>query len=224
VTTHTTVAADEAASNAADEAAGDAAGEPVRSLRVVARAQWPEEGDTGAPPAVPGFVLSTFNPLVVEVAERCLRQVFSSPPIADERRASRISILLASRGGDRTTARALAEAVSRGERVPPLLFFQSNPNAVLGHVAARWGLAGPVISLSPLVAARSAGPAEAFEEVLDEGVLDEGVLEEAVAAVAALIGEPAGDVDEALVIAVEQGARADGAGDRAVALFVAGDG
>jgi hypothetical protein len=219
VTTHTAVAADEAASNAADEAAGDAAGEPVRSLRVVARAQWPEEGDTGAPPAVPGFVLSTFNPLVVEVVERCLRQVFSSPPIADERRASRISILLASRGGDRTTARALAEAVSRGERVPPLLFFQSNPNAVLGHVAARWGLAGPVISLSPLVAARSAGPAEAFEEVLDEGVL-----EEAVAAVAALIGEPAGDVDEALVIAVEQGARADGAGDRAVALFVAGDG
>ena len=33
--------------------------------------------------------------------------------------------------------------------MPPLLFFQSNPNAVAGFLTARWGLAGPVMCTCP---------------------------------------------------------------------------
>lgn len=201
---------------APDTGTADMAG----GLRILARAQWPSAGDTGAPPAVPGFILSTFNPLAVQVTDRCLRRIFRSPPLADPQRARRISILLASAGGDRTTARVLAEAVERGERVPPLLFFQSNPNAVLGYIAARWGLAGPVISLSPLAAARREPRHAPDEKALDEA------LDEALDAAAVLIGDA--DADEALVVAVDQGPEfapgaADPGGDRAVALFVAGE-
>ncbi|MBM7773710.1 3-oxoacyl-(acyl-carrier-protein) synthase [Actinokineospora baliensis] len=106
---------------------------------VVASARWPESDvDTVTP--VTGFVVSTFNPLVAEVAARCL----AGHPLAE-----RTAIVLASATGDRTSAEAVAEAVAAGTRVAPLLFFQSNPNAVLGHVAARWGLTGPVVCTSP---------------------------------------------------------------------------
>jgi hypothetical protein len=30
-----------------------------------------------------------------------------------------------------------------------MLFYQSNPNAVVGYLTARWGLAGPVVCTSP---------------------------------------------------------------------------
>ena len=182
--------------------------------RILARAAWPETPEDTLP-AVPGFILSTFNPLVVEVAERCLARVFAPPPVRDPARAARIGILLASAGGDRGTARALAEAVQNGGRVPPLLFFQSNPNAVLGHVTARWGLAGPVVCVSP-ASGGSLGAA----------------LAEAMAVATALIGD--GDADEVLVVAAEQGTEPGGSGaggsagkeagfDSAVALFVTGE-
>jgi hypothetical protein len=38
--------------------------------------------------------------------------------------------------------------VDRGERVFPLLFFQSVPNAIAGYLAARWHLTGPVVCVS----------------------------------------------------------------------------
>jgi hypothetical protein len=186
---------------------------------ILARAAWPEgPGDTL--PAVPGFILSSFNPLVVEVAERCLRRAFRRPPVLDPVRAARIGVLLASAGGDRGTARALAQAVESGSRVPPLLFFQSNPNAVLGYVTARWGLAGPVVCVSPVAAAGG------------EAVALGGSLAEAMAVATAMIGD--GDADEVLVVAAEQGAEPGGSGgggsagegagfDSAVALFVTGE-
>jgi len=188
--------------------------------RILARAAWPE-GPEDTLPAVPGFILSSFNPLVVEVAERCLRRVFAPPSPCDPQRAARIGILLASAGGDRGTARALAEAVESGGRVPPLLFFQSNPNAVLGHVTARWGLAGPVVCVSPA----KTGAGSAADSLAAS-------LEEAMAVAAALIGD--GDADEMLVVAAEQGTEPGGraaggstgrgAGfDSAVALFVTGE-
>ncbi|BAJ32271.1 MULTISPECIES: hypothetical protein [Kitasatospora] len=79
-------------------------------------------------------------------AERCLRARYGAPPAAG---APRTALLLASPTGDTGTADALARATAAGLRVPPLLFFQSNPNAVLGHVAARWQLDGPVVALGP---------------------------------------------------------------------------
>ena len=74
----------------------------------------------------------------------------ASPPPAAPRRA---------RTGHRGRAASARSATSpapymsptpstRGDRVGPLLFFQSVPNAVAGHVAARWGLTGPVVCLS----------------------------------------------------------------------------
>ena len=114
---------------------------------VLARAAWPAaEDDTLTP--VAGFVLSTFSPLVAEVAERCLRARYGEPP-ARPPHAGATALVLASARGDITTGEAAATAAEAGRRVPPLLFFQSNPNAVLGWVAARWQLDGPVVSIAP---------------------------------------------------------------------------
>lgn len=117
----------------------DGAGE----LTVLARSEWPARQQAKLP-SVPGFIISSFSPLAAELAERCLRQHFGDPP-ADPERGQRTAIVLASTTGDIATAAAVASAVDHGRAVPPLLFYQSNPNAVAGHIAARWGLAGPVV-------------------------------------------------------------------------------
>jgi hypothetical protein len=114
---------------------------------VLARAQWPAGADDALTP-VAGFTLSTFSPLVAEVAERCLRARYGAPPAAPGH-AGVTALVLASAGGDVTTTETAAATAEAGRRVPPLLFFQSNPNAVLGWVAARWGLSGPVLSIAP---------------------------------------------------------------------------
>jgi len=114
---------------------------------VLARAAWPAAADDTLTP-VAGFVLSTFSPLVAEVAERCLRARYGEPP-ARPAHAGATALVLASARGDVTTSEAAATAAESGRRVPPLLFFQSNPNAVLGWVAARWELDGPVVSIAP---------------------------------------------------------------------------
>jgi hypothetical protein len=106
--------------------------------------QWTVED--GTPPPVPGFIASSFSPLVAAVATRCLTAQFGEPPApAGERTA----VVLVSRHGDEESAAAVAEAVDAGDRIGPLLFFQSVPNAIAGHVAARWGLGGPVVCVSP---------------------------------------------------------------------------
>jgi hypothetical protein len=168
----------------------DAAG-----LRVRCAASWPEGAQDGPDslPRIAGFVLSSFNPLVALVAERCLDRRPGPAPL-------RTAILLASASGDLVTARALADAVREGRRVPPLLFFQSNPNAVLGHVAARRGLTGPVVSLGLPAGGHGGIPAAALAEA-ELLLLD-------------------GDAEEVLVIAVEQGSAADGGADRAEAVLV----
>lgn len=178
-------------------------------LRVLSYARWPRTEDDALPP-IPGFIVSSFNPLVAEVADRCLRRR-TDPPPADVRRGTtrsgagdatapaRTALLLASVGGDRATARAIAEAVRAGRRVPPLLFFQSNPNAVLGHIAARRGLTGPVVCVSP--------PPEGAG----------GITADALAEADWLLRD--GDADEVLLIAAEQGAR-PGEGDRAEAVLI----
>ena len=148
------------------------------ALVTVAAGRWPEHGDDPPPRPIAGFVLSSFSPLAAEAADRCLRRVYGDPP-AEPTRGRRTAVVISSRSGDVATAAALAEAVDDGRRVPPLLFFQAVPNAVAGHIAARWGLGGPVVCLSP------AGDAAA----------------EALSAAALLIHD--GDADEALVLLVE---------------------
>jgi hypothetical protein len=114
---------------------------PARAVRaglsVLAAAGWPEPGD-GEVPKLAGFVHSTFNPLVAAVSARCLARRPPSAPIPVT------AIVLVSALGDVDSAVRVAESVDTGARVGPLFFFQSVPNAVLGHVAARWALTGPV--------------------------------------------------------------------------------
>jgi 3-oxoacyl-(acyl-carrier-protein) synthase len=116
-------------------------------LAVLARADWPA-GQQAEPPAIAGFIISSFSPLAAAVADLCLQSYFGARP-ADRARGERTAIVLVSSSGDLATATAIASAVDQGRRVPPLLFFQSNPNAVAGYIAARWGLAGPVLCTNP---------------------------------------------------------------------------
>lgn len=158
-------------------------------LVVCGEAHWPSS-TVDSLPSLPGFIDSTFSPLVAEVSDRCLAQVYGHAP-APAARGERTAVVLSSGLGDITTANRVARAVAGGGRVGPLLFFASVPNAVAGHVAARWGLAGPVVSLSGS----------------DAGL-----------AAAALLFDD-GDADEALVVHAEQ-SLVDGEPDRAEAVLV----
>jgi hypothetical protein len=103
-------------------------------LDVLAEARW--SGDDGAAPRLAGFIHSGFNPIVAAVAGRCIA---AAPPAA-----AGTGIVLVSDLGDVESAAHVAAAVDAGARIGPLFFFQSVPNAVLGHVAAKHGLTGPV--------------------------------------------------------------------------------
>ncbi|MFJ8430938.1 hypothetical protein ACIQ9P_06520 [Kitasatospora sp. NPDC094019] len=179
----------------------------MTALRILAEAAWPDPEAPGPEqlPPLPGFSASTFNPLVAETAERCLRARHGAAPAP-----GRTALLLASASGDLATARAIEEgAADTTRRMPPLLFFQSNPNAVLGHIAARWGLTGPVVAICP---SQPPPPGRVPQDALDLAEL--------------LLAD--GDADQVLVIAAEQAGHTGRTGqadeadttDRAVALLV----
>ncbi|MGQ0840031.1 hypothetical protein [Actinokineospora sp.] len=128
-------------------------------LTLLAAARWPE---TEAPTPIPGFVVSTFSPLVAAVADRCLRTYFGDPP-ADPAHGGRTAVVVSSVDGDVATAAAVAKAVDNGSRVSALLFYQSVPNSVAGHIAAKWGLAGPLVCTSPT--------ADALDDMFDLAAL-----------------------------------------------------
>ncbi len=170
------------------------AGATANTVR--ARAAWPEPGDTGAPAMPAGFIASTFPALVATVADRCLRRGYGEPggPAAGggERRTA---VVLVSERGDQGTLDAVAAAVDGGRRMQPLLFFQSVPNAVLGWVAARWELVGPVVCVSP-----GGDPAAEGLELADLLIED-------------------GDADDVLLLLADQAA-GDGRPDRATAFLI----
>lgn len=143
------------------------------------------------PPPVPGFVVSSFSPLVAAAAERCLMVRHKNPPNTGDI-GERTAIVVVSASGDARMAEHVAHAVDDGARTGPLLFFQAVPNSVAGHVAARWGLRGPMVCLCPTGDPKAEGLAQA-RLLIDDG-----------------------DADEVLVVLVEQ----TGAGDSAHALLV----
>jgi hypothetical protein len=144
-------------------------------LAVRAEGRWPESELDDAAPAVPGFIVSSFSPIAAETAARCLgRRPATSVTAATA--GSLTAVLIATARGDRESAAHVARTVADGGLLGPLLFFQSVPNAVAGHIAARWQLTGPVVCL--------ADPASALEA-------------------AALLIED-GDADEVLLLRVEQ--------------------
>jgi hypothetical protein len=160
----------------------------VAGLTVSSSASWPETDADGEVTALPGFVESNFSPLLAEVAGRALRSRDQPQPPGQV-----TAIVMVTALGDVTSATRVATAVDAGERVLPLLFFQSVPNAVAGYLAARWHLTGPVVCVSGTTAG-----------------LD----------VAALLIDDA-DADEALVVRVDL-AVTDGDRDRAAAILVTG--
>jgi 3-oxoacyl-(acyl-carrier-protein) synthase len=145
------------------------------------------------PPPLPGFVVSSFSPLVADAAGRCLRARHGSAP-APEETARRTAVVIVSGSGDAVMAEHVAHAVDDGNRIGPLLFFQAVPNSVAGHIAARWGLRGPVVCLCPTGEPRTDGLAQA-RLLIDDG-----------------------DADEVLVVLVEQ----NGVAEAAHALLVSG--
>jgi 3-oxoacyl-(acyl-carrier-protein) synthase len=145
-------------------------------LAARAEVEWPRDEE---PPAVPGFVVSSFSPLVAELANRCLTERHGAAP-APADAGVRTAVVLVTASGDAQSAAHVANAVDTGARVGPLLFFQSVPNSVAGHVATRWGLGGPVLCLCPTGDPRADGLAQA-RLLIDDG-----------------------DADEALVVLVEQ--------------------
>jgi 3-oxoacyl-(acyl-carrier-protein) synthase len=140
------------------------------------------------PPPLPGFVVSSFSPLAAAAADRCLTARHGNPPAACEV-GRRTAVVLLSGSGDAPTAAHVADAVDTGTRIGPLLFFQAVPNSVAGHVAARWGLRGPVVCLCPVADAAAEGQAYA-RLLIEDGDADEVlvVTVERTAAQAVLIG------------------------------------
>ncbi|HEY2551090.1 MAG TPA: beta-ketoacyl synthase chain length factor [Streptosporangiaceae bacterium] len=175
---HAAASPDLAALHAAATAAG---------LTVSSSACWPQTDADREVTPVAGFIESTFSPLVAEVAGRALsgRDRVQQPGTV-------IGIVLVTALGDVTSAIRVATAVDAGQRVLPLLFFQSVPNAVAGYLAARWHLTGPVACVS----GTSAG----------------------LAAAALLIADA--DADEVLLVRADLAVT--GGGDRAAAILVTG--
>lgn len=163
-------------------------------LVVRAEARWPEPGDREVPP-VPGFVLSTFNPLVAEVAGRCLGHIYGEPPVPPNVGGS-TAMILVSASGDARSADHVARTVDAGRRVGPLFFFQSVPNSIAGHVAARWGLGGPVVCLCPTGDPMADGLAQAAL-LIEDGDAD--------AALVVLV--ETSEVDSAIAVLVDGGSR-----------------
>jgi 3-oxoacyl-(acyl-carrier-protein) synthase len=165
-------------------------------MTALAGAYWPRPDAPEQPKPVPGFILSSFAPLVAQVAQDCLAEHYGTPSrdLSDE---VTIGIVLVSVGGDLGTADATQQAVDGGGRVSPLLFFQSVPNSIAGWLAARWGLTGPLICFSP--------GADALGEARETARL---LFEDAVA-------------DQVLVVLVEQaGPDGGGAADQAAAVLL----
>jgi hypothetical protein len=166
----------------------------VPALTVLSEYRWPPEQPRELP-ALPGYVLSSFSPLVAAAADGCLA---GAPPAGRERTA----ILLVSASSDVVSAAHVSDRVAAGRRVGPLLFFQAAPNSVVGQVSALHGLGGPVVCISPVADPLADGMAEA-ELLLDDGDADEVLL----------ILVEQGDRDAT-------GSGSTGSGDRAAALLL----
>jgi hypothetical protein len=137
-------------------------------------------------------VVSAFSPLVAAAAERCLGGHYGVPPGNPD-----TAVVLASVRGDVTTADAVADALRAGTRVPPLLFFQSNPNAVVGYLTARWGLTGPVVCTSPADDPLADGLAVAELIISDRAATE-------VLVIAADLAADENDTDHAVAVLVGQ--------------------
>jgi 3-oxoacyl-(acyl-carrier-protein) synthase len=134
-------------------------------LSIQAVASWPETSDDHEIPPLAGFVESSFSPLAAAVAARVLSRCALAESVAGT------AVVLVTALGDVPSAVHVAQAVDAGQRVRPLLFFQSVPNAIAGYIAARHRLTGPIVCLT----CHDAGVATAAL-LLDDGDADAALL------------------------------------------------
>ncbi|MBL1086539.1 hypothetical protein JK359_32055 [Streptomyces actinomycinicus] len=130
------------------------------ALTVLARAE-SRTTDRPAPPPVHGFAFSAFAPLVAAAVTRCLT---AYPGGAAGVAGPATAVLLVTTFGDTETADAVTRALSERQPPSPVLFFQSVPTSVLGHLTRVLGVTGPMACLSVLDDA--AGQGEAYARVL----------------------------------------------------------
>jgi 3-oxoacyl-(acyl-carrier-protein) synthase len=95
---------------------------------------------SGSP--VSGFIESAFNPLVHEVAHRCLTEHPGD--------GARTALVLGSTIGDSTTTDLASRLLIGGQVSNPLLFMQATANAILGYLSKEFGITGPLVALSAL--------------------------------------------------------------------------
>jgi hypothetical protein len=165
-----------AAPNAPPGLAGLHAAAAAAGLTVPVAAAWPESDDDREIRPLAGFIVSTFSPLLAEVAERALRRRGERPP------GHVTALVIVTALGDVTSAAQVAQTVDAGGRVGPLLFFQAVPNAVAGYLAARWDITGPVVCVGDIAAGLDvarlliddADADEALVVWVDVAVTDEG--------------------------------------------------
>lgn len=112
-------------------------------LTVLAQARWPQDDPAELSPS-PGFVYSSFSPLVAATAGRCLAQWYGAAPLPPQV-GRRVALVLVSVRGHAD----LAPSEGGDGWLSPLLFSQS-ANAVLGHIATGWGICGPLLCTSPV--------------------------------------------------------------------------
>lgn len=116
-----------------------------RALRPVAGAYLSHRPGDPELPVVPGFVASTFNPLVREAVRRCVGEPSEGGgnplvgPYPDT-----TAVVLATVAGDATTSDLASRNLVSGRVHNPLLFFQSVTTSILGHLTIEYGLTGPV--------------------------------------------------------------------------------
>lgn len=138
----------------------------AHGLAIRAESRWPESAHDDTAPALPGFIVSSFSPIAAETAARCLGRRETGPETDGV-----TAVVMATSRGDRESAAHVARTVAAEGLLGPLLFFQSVPNAVAGHIAARWNLTGPVVCL-----ADQASALETAALLIEDGDADDVLL------------------------------------------------
>ncbi|MGJ5754499.1 beta-ketoacyl synthase-like protein [Streptomyces puniciscabiei] len=116
-------------------------------------APWGERAEGvpgGAPEELPklvGFVLSRFSPIVGAAVVQCLGDPASEFNLIGTAGA-RTAMVLATMYGDTVTSDTATRRMVEGQVHSPLLFFQSVTTSILGHLTKRYGITGPLTSLS----------------------------------------------------------------------------
>jgi hypothetical protein len=90
-------------------------------------------------PPVPGFIESTFNPLVYHTVKSLL---------AGAAGAAATGVVLGSELGDTTTSDVASQNLARGRIRNPLLFYQSIPSSILGYLSRELGITGRMSCVS----------------------------------------------------------------------------